>query len=707
MAETRPSPVPTRKPWRSRTIIIAFLVVVTTALFVAPKVHSASVTLAWDAVKATDLRGYKIYYGTATRSYSAHVTLGKVTSGTVQGLTEGRTYFFAVTSYALNEESGYSKEVSYTVPLSNHAPVARNGNLSTSEDKSIGGRLIATDQEGDPLTFSVITQGSLGRVVLSDLSSGAFTYVPNPNAYGEDTFTFEASDGKTRSNVATVTVTISPANDGPVARDDAAITDEDTPVRIDVLANDRDPEGRVLSLFSATQGTGGRVQISGNAITYTPRTGFRGSDTFSYSVSDPQGKSASARVNVVVRAVNRAPVATNRTLKVLPDNVFRGLLKATDSDGDPLTYSIVSNGKLGRAAITDAVTGAFSYTPGSKVTSGTDTFTFKANDGGLDSNTATVSVSIRPHAAIYLEAEKGSLRAPMETGVTDAGRGFIWVPTGQGSISDPLENGGTASYTFTVATAGDYMLWGRQHSPSTGHNSFFVSVDSRPFLTWNTALTNLWLWDQLRDGYSGSGVKLHLGVGKHTLRIKQREDGTRLDQILITSMPAPFPSTVYCLPSAGIPGGWSITNSDPADARVVVVLDGARHSKVIQLSATGTASRFHLGTRNFGDWHNSGQFNLVWSMKFSQDYVILVHLKTTAGYRLIRYKPLNNNSLGTGQVIDYGLGANSRNGEWHTFMRNLQSDLARAQPGVKVLEVNGLSIRGGGRIDNVRLKTDR
>jgi VCBS repeat-containing protein len=705
MAENRTLPVPTRKSWRSR-YVIAFMVAVATALSIVPNAYPASVTLAWGPVKAAELRGYKIYHGTTSRNYSAHVTLGKVTSGTVTGLTEGRTYFFAVTSYAVDEESNYSKEISYTVPISNHTPVARNGSLSTGEDKPVSGTLTATDQDGDPLTFSILAQGALGTAALKDLSSGSFTYTPKPNVHGKDTFTFMVDDGKAGSNVATVSVTITPVNDALVARADTAITDEGTPVRIDVLANDTDPEGSALTLTSTTKPANGTVRISGNFAVYIPKAGFRGSDTFSYTVSDAQGKSTSAQVSVVVRAVNRAPAAANRSLQVLPGNVFKGMLKATDDDGDPLTYSIVTNGNRGRAAITNRITGAFTYTPNTTVASGTDSFTFKANDGGLDSNTATVAVRIRPHAAIYLEAEQGLLHPPMEQDVTSSGIGFIWVPVGQGTVSNPLQEGGWANYTFTVATAGDYMLWGREYGRYVAHNSFFVSVDSGPFVTWNIALVNGWLWDQLRDGYSGSPVKMHLGAGDHTLRIKQREDGTRLDKILITSMPEPFPSTVYSSVSRGLPGGWSITDSDPPGAGVVVVFDSDRRSNVIQLSGTGTANQFHLGTRSFDDWHNSKQFALQWSMKFTKDYVLLVQLKTTAGYRVIRYRPLNENGLGDGQVIDYGLGSNTRNGEWHTFMRNLQTDLANAQPGVRVLEVNGLSIRGSGRIDNVRLKAD-
>lgn len=94
-------------------------------------------------------------------------------------------------------------------------------------------------------------------------------------------------------------------------------------------------------------------------------------------------------------------------------------------------------------------------------------------------------------------------------------------------------------------------------------------------------------------------------------------------------------------------------------------------------------------------------------MKFSEDYVVSVHLQTTDGYREIRYKPLIGNGPGDDRTIDCGLGPGTLDGDWHTVARHLQKDLSRAQPGVEILEVNGFSVRGSGRIDNVRLGAGR
>ncbi len=107
---------------------------------------------------------------------------------------------------------------------------------------------------------------------------------------------------------------------------------------------------------------------------------------------------------------NTAPVATNGTLAVTQDTPATGTLQATDADSNPLTYSIVANGTKGTAVVTNASTGAYTYTPNAGAT-GADSFTFKANDGTVDSNTATVNVTITATPSTFVghwRADEGS-----------------------------------------------------------------------------------------------------------------------------------------------------------------------------------------------------------------------------------------------------------------------------------------------------------
>jgi len=130
---------------------------------------------------------------------------------------------------------------------------------------------------------------------------------------------------------------------------------------------------------------------------------------------------------------------------------------------------------------------------------------------------------------IWLEAEEGYLEIPMESnsdGTASAGE-YIWVPNGGGS-------GGKAEYTFEIPLAGDYVIWGRVLAPDGGDDSFFVSIDDGDYSLWDTRQSSTWVWDKVRNRGGPNPVVYYLEAGEHVLTIGQREDGTRIDRILIT-----------------------------------------------------------------------------------------------------------------------------------------------------------------------------
>ena len=153
-----------------------------------------------------------------------------------------------------------------------------------------------------------MTQGANGTVTFA---GGSVTYTPNANFNGSDSFTYTVSDGNGGTDTATVNVTVNPVNDAPVANNDSATTDEDTPVTVNVVANDTDVEGDTLTVSAVTQGANGTVTFAGGCVTYTPNGNFNGSDSFTYTVSDGNGGTDTATVNVTVNPVNDAPVAAD------------------------------------------------------------------------------------------------------------------------------------------------------------------------------------------------------------------------------------------------------------------------------------------------------------------------------------------------------------------------------------------------------------
>jgi VCBS repeat-containing protein len=180
----------------------------------------------------------------------------------------------------------------------NPVTVAAPGVLNNDSDLDVGDTLTVT---------SVDTSGTVGAVTAWN-ADGSFTY--NPNGQFEylqaggsttDSFTYMVSDGYSGNDTATVTVTVNGLNDPPVAVNDSAVTKKDTPVIIDVLSNDSDPDvGDILTVDSVTQGANGSVSNNGSYATYTPATGFNGTDSFSYTVSDGNGGTDTATVSVTV-----------------------------------------------------------------------------------------------------------------------------------------------------------------------------------------------------------------------------------------------------------------------------------------------------------------------------------------------------------------------------------------------------------------------
>jgi sugar lactone lactonase YvrE len=149
----------------------------------------------------------------------------------------------------------------------------------------------------------------------------------------------------------------------------------------------------------ATQGTKGTATVtnaSTGAFTFTATPGQVGADSFTFTANNGSVTSAPATITVTIQ--NQPPVAQDQTVNTNEGAPIPGTLVATDPDlpAQPLTYSMVTNGTKGTAGITNPATGAFIYVP-NPGRMGFDSFTFKANDGTLDSNVGTVTVNIRPN----------------------------------------------------------------------------------------------------------------------------------------------------------------------------------------------------------------------------------------------------------------------------------------------------------------------
>ena len=281
-----------------------------------------------------------------------------------------------------------------TINAVNEAPQASGTAISTNENTAYSGRLSGSDPDNDTLLFSIVGNGSKGTATLTNIATGDFTYTPNSDATGGDSFTFRVYDGDLYSNTATVSVTINAVNQAPLASGSTISTDENTSFNGTLTASDPDDDQLQFSIVS--NGTKGTAAITGSttgAFTYTPNADETGDDSFTFRVYDGELYSAAATVNVTIKAVNSAPVAHDASFSMEENTALNGRFSATDPDGDPLIYTLMTDPGKGTVTIADPASDGFVYTPDPDTT-GSDTFTYMVNDGTEDSNAATVSVTI-------------------------------------------------------------------------------------------------------------------------------------------------------------------------------------------------------------------------------------------------------------------------------------------------------------------------
>jgi CshA-type fibril repeat protein len=249
-----------------------------------------------------------------------------------------------------------------------------------------------SDADGDPLTVTGVSQGANGTVILN--ADGTVIYRPNPNFNGTDSFTYTISDGRGGLATARVAVTVSPVNDPPVARDDLVPATEDNAATINVRGNDGDADGDPLTITAVTQPASGRVAINlDGTVTYTPNPGFVGTDTFTYTITDSNGGTSTARVTLEVGPVNDAPVARNDFVTAREDQpvTIAVLGNDGDPDADPLTITAVAQPTHGTVTVNPD--GTVTYTPNPNF-NGIDTFTYTVSDVQGGTSTAAVTVTV-------------------------------------------------------------------------------------------------------------------------------------------------------------------------------------------------------------------------------------------------------------------------------------------------------------------------
>ena len=225
------------------------------------------------------------------------------------------------------------------------------------------------------------------------LSGGNIVYTPVANYHGADSVGYTIGDGHGATAEARLSLTVTPVNDGPVAAPDAVTTAEDTAAAITVLTNDSDADGDTLLVTVGFAPAHGTAINSNGTITYTPAANYHGVDEFRYTVSDGNGGSATAVVNLTVTGVNDAPVAGHDTATATEDEALRIAVMENDGDldGDTLALTSVTAPAHGSAVVNE--NGTITYTPVANY-NGADSFGYTIADGNGGTAAQTVAVTV-------------------------------------------------------------------------------------------------------------------------------------------------------------------------------------------------------------------------------------------------------------------------------------------------------------------------
>ncbi len=263
-----------------------------------------------------------------------------------------------------------------------------------------------SDSDGDGLTANLVSGSGPSYGTLQFNDDGSFTYTPSAGYVGSDSFQYTASDGVSTS--ASTTVSLSVTDNAPVAINHSYSIPQNTTENVTAAAGllnaASDADDDALTASAATQPSHGNATVnSDGSFTYTPNSGYTGTDSFQYAVDDG-AESTDATVTLNVHAGDTAPVANADRYSMVHDQVLNPdastgvLANDTDADGDPLTASLVSGPANGTLTLNPD--GSFTYTP-KAAWIGTDSFQYTASDGQLTSNPATVTLTVSdPNAPV-------------------------------------------------------------------------------------------------------------------------------------------------------------------------------------------------------------------------------------------------------------------------------------------------------------------
>jgi hypothetical protein len=343
-------------------------------------------------------------------------SIGLPSSGSVGNNGDGTITYIPVPNYngtatiqyTITDSMGATDTATVTITVTpvNDAPMAMNDTASTTQDTNVDINVLSNDVDvdlGDNITVTNVGEPDTGSAINN--GDGTITYVPAVGHSGVANIIYTITDAHGAQDDGNITVTITATNNAPVATNDSLVTNEDTPISHDLLANDIDADGDQLIITAVTQGTNGLVTIlsdrgsqqggggTTSSVTYTPNANFNGSDSYTYTISDGNGGTDTATVNITVTPVNDAPVAISDSLTTNEDTATTLNLLTNDTDIDGDTLAVQSLGTPSNGSVVNNGDGTVTYTPNANY-NGSDIFSYIVSDGNGGTASASVNVTV-------------------------------------------------------------------------------------------------------------------------------------------------------------------------------------------------------------------------------------------------------------------------------------------------------------------------
>ncbi|SEI16964.1 T1SS-143 domain-containing protein/type I secretion C-terminal target domain (VC_A0849 subclass) [Rhizobium tibeticum] len=336
----------------------------------------------------------------------------------------GQTYTDSLT---VSSADGTTSTVTVNTTGTNDAPKTNAASGSGDEDAaSISVALSGSDIDGSVASYTITDLAANGKlysdaglshaIAVGETVTGSTVYfVPDANYNGTTSFHYAAvdNDGLADGSPATATITVASVNDAPETTAASGSGDEDA-ASISVALSGSDIDGSVASYTITDLPANGKLYsdaglshailvgetVSGSTVYFVPDVNYNGTTSFHYAAVDNDGlaDASPATATVTVASVNDAPVAVNDSYTTNEDTTLHispGGLLANDSDVEQNTLSSIPVTGPAHGTLTLSANGSFDYTPNANY-NGTDSFTYKVNDGTADSAVATVNITVNP-----------------------------------------------------------------------------------------------------------------------------------------------------------------------------------------------------------------------------------------------------------------------------------------------------------------------